>query len=53
MNRRAGLNADHKISVFREPGKLKYEGHCVIIRLALVDIPDKMCEDLSYDRTAK
>lgn len=26
---------------------------CVIIRLALVDIPDKMCEDLSYDRTAK
>lgn len=26
---------------------------CVIIRLALVDIPDKMCEDLSYDRIAK
>mgnify|MGYP007002619676 FL=1 len=52
MNRRAGLNADHKISVFMEPGKLKYEV-CVIIRLALVDIPDKMCEDLSYDRTAK
>jgi len=25
----------------------------VFIRLALVDIPDKMCEDLSYDRTAK
>ena len=39
MNRRYGLNVDHKISVF--------------IRLALVDIPDKICEDLSYDRTAK
>ena len=26
---------------------------CVIIRLALVDIPDKMCEDLSYDRNSK
>ena len=45
MNRWAGLNVDHKISVFMESGKLKYEG--------LVDIPDKMCEDLSYDRTAK
>ena len=45
MNRRAGLNADHKISVFMEPGKLKYECLCYY-RLALVDIPDKMCEDI-------
>lgn len=28
VNRRAGLNVDHKISVFMEPGKLKYEGLC-------------------------
>ena len=28
VNRRAGLNADHKISVFMEPGKLKYECLC-------------------------
>ena len=28
LARRAGLNADHKISVFMEPGKLKYECLC-------------------------
>jgi hypothetical protein len=28
VNRRAGLNVDHKISVFMEPGKLKYECLC-------------------------
>ncbi len=43
----AGLNADHKISGWTGLNV------CVILRLASVDIPDKMCEDLSYDKTAK